>query len=539
MAASMADDRTPSRPVKPWVLYVRVSTDDQADAGVSLDMQRESCRSYAKARGWAVIAEEVDDGYSGATLKRPGIERALAKLRDGSAAGIIVWKFDRLTRWLRDLLAIVDLCDERGAALVSVTEAVDTSTPSGRLMLNIIGSFAQHERETISARVAAAMAHVKKQGYWTGGHVPPGCEVVQDGERRRLVRGPHADTVAQVWTWVLAGDGLISIAKRLREAGVPAPGHVGKPAARGWTPPHVWNLVRSVQVTGLLVDAATQAAAVQVLAKKATPTRRGPDRKPGARAAEPAMLAGLAKCPRCGSSLVLTTPRGNGGVYRYLRCSLANKNRGLCPHKDARAEPIEKAALVAIGDLVGRQDYRRAILGDREEALAQAQAAREERASLTAQRDQLAARIGHLARTMRVGTVEFTESMRALGKDVEAIDRRLAELAGILAVAEVDNGNLEQVLQLMEAAATLLPHANPGEAARTVRAWVQRIEVHDDKVVVDFYAPEKVRTPGYLPGVRTQVAIGTPSRTACEPGRVYRLVAPRAPAAGRAPLALR
>lgn len=217
------------------VAYVRVSTDKQAEHGVSLDAQRERLRSYAKLYDLEIVEEIVDAGESAKTLARPGLQRALQSLREGRADGLLVAKLDRLTRSVKDLGELVeDLFADGRFALLSVGEQVDTRTAAGRLVLNVLGSVAQWERETIAERTRAAMRHMRERGEYVGGKPPYGYRVV-DGE---LV----ADPVEQ---------GAAALARRLKAAGLSlraiaaeleAAGHRPRSAAR-FAPAHVQRIL--------------------------------------------------------------------------------------------------------------------------------------------------------------------------------------------------------------------------------------------------------------------------------------------------------
>jgi DNA invertase Pin-like site-specific DNA recombinase len=159
--------------------YVRVSTDDQARDGVSLAAQEERLRAFATATARELSEIVVDDGQSAKTLQRPGIQRILNGLKDKSVGTIIVLKLDRLTRSVRDLADLLDLFTTNDAALVSVSESLDTSSAGGRLMLNLLASVSQWEREAISERTAFALAHKRRlrQAY---GHAPFGYRRIGD-----------------------------------------------------------------------------------------------------------------------------------------------------------------------------------------------------------------------------------------------------------------------------------------------------------------------------------------------------------------------
>lgn len=148
--------------------YVRVSTEEQAREGVSLAAQEKKLAAYAELYEVELVEIISDAGVSAKTLKRPGLTRALAMLEDGTAQGLLIAKLDRLTRSVADWNALIDSYFLRETALLSVGEQIDTRTAAGRLVLNVLISVAQWEREAIGERTAAAMAHLKAQGVALG-----------------------------------------------------------------------------------------------------------------------------------------------------------------------------------------------------------------------------------------------------------------------------------------------------------------------------------------------------------------------------------
>ena len=115
-----------------------------------------------------------DGGLSGGTIERPSLQRLLTDIRAGKVDLVLVYKADRLTRSLSDFARIVDVMDEHGASLVSVTQHFNTATSMGRLTLNMLLSFAQFEREVAGERIRDKIAASKRKGMWMGGSVPLG-----------------------------------------------------------------------------------------------------------------------------------------------------------------------------------------------------------------------------------------------------------------------------------------------------------------------------------------------------------------------------
>ena len=164
------------------ICYLRVSTREQAEGGVSLDHQEAKTRAYCEARDWTCLRVIRDEGQSAATLDRPGLEEALAIIRRGEAQALVVLKLDRLTRKVSDLGYLVEkVFDRYEVAFSSVRDNFDTSTANGRLVLNILGSVAQWERDIISERTADALAYKKSEGRRVG-EVPYGYDLAADGD---------------------------------------------------------------------------------------------------------------------------------------------------------------------------------------------------------------------------------------------------------------------------------------------------------------------------------------------------------------------
>ena len=142
-----------------WGLYGRTSTDGQ-----DIELQMRDLRSYAQARGWKVFDEYKDIGESGAKDRRPELDRLLNDARKRRIGGICVWKLDRFGRSLKSLVTTLEELRTLGVLFVSYTENLDFSTPAGRAMANLIGVFAEFERDLIRERVIAGLANAKAKG---------------------------------------------------------------------------------------------------------------------------------------------------------------------------------------------------------------------------------------------------------------------------------------------------------------------------------------------------------------------------------------
>lgn len=155
-------------------LYVRVSTQEQATEGYSIDEQLSRLNGYCNSLGWIVVDSFVDGGYSGANTNRPALKRLISACNDHLADCVVVYKLDRLSRSQKDTLALIeDSFLANNVDFVSMTENFDTSTPFGRAMIGILSVFAQLEREQIKERMTMGKVGRAKSGLFHGGGYNP------------------------------------------------------------------------------------------------------------------------------------------------------------------------------------------------------------------------------------------------------------------------------------------------------------------------------------------------------------------------------
>ena len=182
-------------------VYTRKSTEEGLDQEFnSLDAQREACTAYVASqigRGWTLVADRYDDGgISGGTMERPALQRLLQDIRERRVDVVVVYKIDRLTRSLVDFSKMIEIFDAASASFVSITQQFNTTTSMGRLMLNVLLSFAQFEREVTAERIRDKIAASKRKGMWMGGTVPLGYRVEN---RKLVVAEEEAETVRHLF----------------------------------------------------------------------------------------------------------------------------------------------------------------------------------------------------------------------------------------------------------------------------------------------------------------------------------------------------
>jgi site-specific DNA recombinase len=198
--------------------YVRVSTDKQADRGVSLEAQTEKIRAMAVVQGVDLTEVIVDAGESAKSLKRPGMAKLLALVEARAVDTVIIAKLDRITRSVADLAELLKRFEKRGVSLVSVADSLDTRSAAGRLVLNIMVSVSQWEREAIGERTRDAMQHKKSNGQRVG-TISYGYRLAEDG--LHLEADPsEQSTLALIGELRNSGLTLAAVAEQLNRQGI-------------------------------------------------------------------------------------------------------------------------------------------------------------------------------------------------------------------------------------------------------------------------------------------------------------------------------
>jgi site-specific DNA recombinase len=313
----LADEPGPRR----IAIYTRRSTDDEHQP-FSIDAQLAALKSYVKSQlGWTLVLELSDDA-SGATTERPDLQRALRAAKAGRYDVLLVYRVDRFSRRLSDLLDLLHELDDAGVAFCSATEPFDTSTPIGRMLVQLLGVFAEFERETIIDRVINGMTTKAGKGKWPGGNRPYGYYV--DRDTQKLVpNDDEAPTLRDIFRlYTQERIGTRAIAAELNRRGVR--NRTGKPWS-GYTiarildnPAYAGDIAyRDVYVADAhepLVDRAIFSQAREIAEARADAHTK--------RAVSPGdyHLTGLITCPDCGRKYVGTAARGRSRTYRYYTC---------------------------------------------------------------------------------------------------------------------------------------------------------------------------------------------------------------------------
>ena len=205
----------------PTGVYIRVSTEDQATEGFSINAQKEKLTKYAEINDWQILDYYIDDGISGKNIKdRPEITRMLNDIKKRKIKNVLVYKLDRLTRSLLNLMELINLFETYDCSLNSHTEKLDTSNAVGRMFVKILGTFAEFERENLAERVSFGYEQKTKEGNYTNTNGVYGYDYIA-GVGELKVNEREALLVNKIYDLYLSNNSMLSISKMLNDEGVP------------------------------------------------------------------------------------------------------------------------------------------------------------------------------------------------------------------------------------------------------------------------------------------------------------------------------
>jgi DNA invertase Pin-like site-specific DNA recombinase len=339
-------------------IYTRKSCEDGLEQDFnSLDAQRLSAENYIASQtheNWRLISKHYDDGgFSGGNMDRPALQELFKDIKSDLIDMVVVYKIDRLSRSIFDFAKIVELFDKYNVSFVSVTQSFNTSTSSGKLMLNMLLSFAQYERELTGERIRDKFASSLKKGIWMGGVVPLGYEVK---DRKLVINEEEAAIVRFIYRQFLASESCVEVAHSLNKLGHKTKVRKLKTGETSGgqmferkaierilkNPYHKGCVTHKGSVYQgeheAIIDDETWNAVQTIFAKTATGQKRPCY-------LTPSFLKGIIHCA-CGSLMKHTCSSNHGLLYRYYTCYNQIKYKN-CPsqYKNIPAEPVERSLI--------------------------------------------------------------------------------------------------------------------------------------------------------------------------------------------------
>jgi site-specific DNA recombinase len=313
-------------------LYLRVSSEEQRDRE-TIEIQREFLERYRQLYGLEVAEIYEDDGISGTIPlhERPNGRRLIQDAQKGKFRTVVVKKLDRLGRSLLVIVDAHDRLDATGVSLRSATEPIDTSTPSGRLIFQMLASFAEYDRESIRERTQAGLHRAFRNGKYMG-RISYGYSVGADA--RLEVVPEEAAIVREIIANIAGGSTLYREAKRLNDLGLPSPGtrYPGseRKPGRSWSATTISNIVHQETYSGVhkvrvnggeeCIERESPAIVTMGLQERARAMLGQNKRYHNRKTDRNYLLAGLVKCAVCGYACTGHTATARGKKYHYYAC---------------------------------------------------------------------------------------------------------------------------------------------------------------------------------------------------------------------------
>ena len=361
-----------ARQEKRCAIYTRKSCEDGLELEYnSLDAQYDSAEAYIRSQasnGWRVIPKRYDDGgFSGGNVNRPALKALMRDIENGEVDVVVVYKIDRLSRSLGDFTDLSKIFERHNVSFVSVTQQIDTSNAAGRMMLNILMSFAQFEREMTSDRIRDKIYATRKKGLWSGGMIPFGYKTVD----KRLVPDPvTAPVVRHVFARYAESASAKLVASELQKKFGPRTFGSKKGGDPTWRMMHVYRIVRNPVYKGELLHRATGEifhglheplvdAALWEDCRRILDESAG--LQPSAHRETVAILKGLVRCGHCGGAMApVFTVKRKGLRYSYYRCVSSTKVADSeCPLRGVSGELLERQVVAQLGTIFKTPEFLR------------------------------------------------------------------------------------------------------------------------------------------------------------------------------------
>jgi site-specific DNA recombinase len=479
--------KAPAVPTVRCAIYTRKSTEEGLEQEYNtLDAQRDAGEAYIKSQqheGWVCSPNRYDDGgFTGANMDRPALRRLMADIEAGRIDTVVVYKVDRLSRSLLDFARMMETFEKHKVSFVSVTQAFNTASSMGRLVLNVLLSFAQFEREMISERTRDKIAAARRKGKWSGGMPVLGYGV----ENTKLVVDPNeAPMVRQIFEMYLEQQSLLAVVQELSRRGWRTKQWKTKKGelrgGRVFDKVAVYNLLTNVVFVGKVrykdeVHAGEHEAIVDVGVFERAQTLLARNGRSGGRAVRNkhnALLRGILHCSTCGCGMSHAFTDKGSRQYRYYVCNHAQK-RGwqTCPSPSIPAGEIERFVADQI-KAVGRDPQ---VI---KETLAQARRQAEEQIEqLTAERERLQIRLradhaelSRLAALARPNDPRLADTHDRLHE----AERRDSEIDSELATLDADVVDEAEVAAALADFDAVWDCLAPREQARIVELLVERV----------------------------------------------------------------
>ena len=501
-------------------IYLRISTDEEHQP-FSLEAQQHRLRAFISSQpGWALI-ETYEDQISGAKAERPALGRALRDARLGRFDILLVYRVDRFARSLKVLVHLLEELEAAGVAFRSATEPIDTSSPTGRMLVQLLGVFAEFERATIIDRVINGMERKAARGAWLGGRIPYG--LVLDDDKRLSVDPQEFPLIERVFSRY-ANDhiGATTIAAELN-----ADGHrtrVGRP----WGTKGILDVLRNRSYLGEVffrdkwysngkepfLDPQVFERVQELLEERG----EGYAERFGNRHPE-YVLAGLITCQNCNGRYVGACATGKRHRYRYYVCSTRQRyGTNGCTGDRIRADELEGAVFAALVDLYSDP---RLLLDAADETMRlnarDSHQLEDELATVRSELRKIAAAIERYMGAFENGTVTeemFGERVRHLGEQAASLRDREARLLAEVTAVDDPLPTVDEISVLRKELEAAARHAQAPVRKALAQGFVHELKVETRERVIPTFRVVRSTTGAPADSDRSPTSpVGTGVRT--------------------------
>lgn len=468
---------------KKVAIYCRVSTIEQAEEGYSIDEQNVKIREYCEREGHEIYNLYEDRGISGKNItNRPGIKQLLEDATKNKFDLVVVWKLNRISRKLLDILNIVDLLNKHNIAFRSLTESFETETPSGKLQLNIMGAIGEFERETISENIKLGMGAKARSGEWCGGIVL-GYDIVEvesSGKKRKKtklqINEQEAMTVRRIFDLYSQGYGYKAVVNKVNKEGhktkrnrafavstikeiLQNPVYIGKiryNVRQDWSKKRRNNInanpILSDGIHEPIIDMETWNKVQVILKERSKKHNKIYDSE--------FPLTGILRCPVCGAGMTISrsTAKRKDGTRRineYYSCgNWKNKGTAVCNSNSIRVEIADEYVLNKIMELINDESILRKVIDNiNKNKSTKLKPTLEQLEQINKEIEKLTDRKNKNIELFEDGILdknELSTRVKAINNDIEKLKYREQELKQDLQLAEGEPIPFEIINEVMQ-----------------------------------------------------------------------------------------
>ncbi len=463
------------------ILYVRVSTQEQAKEGYSIEEQIERLQKFCEAHKWIVVKIYTDAGYSGGNMDRPALQDLIRDVKAGKADKVLVYKLDRLSRSQKDTLELIeDIFLKNNVDFVSMNENFDTATPFGRAMIGILAVFAQLEREQIKERMSMGREGRAKEGkYRGGGHAPVGYDYV-NGEL--VVNEFEAMQVRELFDSYQSGTSIRELERIFERKG-----YTHKYGS--WNNSTMGNVLENVLYIGKMnyhdnvFEGNHPALITQEQFDACQKLRELRASNSPTNWSRSTVLGGLLFCKQCGARYGLAISRARGNEYRYYSCYTRKKGSRMmmrgdhCSNKHWRQEDLDAIILGEIRKLAMDPDYIVQIKEDHHSTDISQKIAviKKEISNINEERSRFMKLYGKGTFTMD----EIQAEVESLNSKREKLEAQLAELS-----AEDPETTVEEVREIVSNFDDIIEKGSINDKIQLVQSLIDRIELDGEDITI-------------------------------------------------------